>query len=120
MALAGAAGVDTADATSASAAAQDFAEQLLPASALDSSPLRGRRVGLLKQLTGSGVDPAVNDAFQAACRHLEALGALVEEVRNDNEVSWEIGTNTSTCPSKHVSVLPLSPDSVSDFRQHAM
>ena len=76
-----AAGADTADATSASTAATDFAAQLLPASTLDSSPLRGRKVGLLKQLTGSGVDPAIDDAFQAACRQLQSLGASVEEVR---------------------------------------
>ena len=75
------AGVDSADATSASAPAEDFAAQLRPSSALDSSPLRGRTVGLLKQLTGSGVDLAVNDAFQAAYKHLESLGADVTEVR---------------------------------------
>ena len=77
------AGVDSADATSAAAPSEDFAAQLRPSSAFDSSPLRGRTVGLLKQLTGLGVDAAVNDAFEAACKHLESLGAVVEEVRTN-------------------------------------
>ena len=75
------AGVDSADATSAAAPSEDFAAQLRPQSAFDSSPLRGRTVGLLRQLTGTGVDAAVTDAFDAACKHLESLGAVVEEVR---------------------------------------
>ena len=75
------AGVDSADATSAAAPSEDFAAQLRPSATFDSSPLRGRTVGLLKQLTGSGVDAAVNDAFEVACKHLESLGAVVAEVR---------------------------------------
>ena len=61
-------------------AVPDFARGLLPAASLGSRPLAGRRLGLVMQTLGEGVAPEVNEAIQAAARHLESLGATVEEV----------------------------------------
>lgn len=80
------AGVDTADSTStASPSPIDFAAGLLPASALSSAPLKGKRLGLIKETMGEGVAPEVVAAIQSAAKHMESLGAVVEEVRRGDK-----------------------------------
>lgn len=74
------AGADPSDATSALQDVPDFAAGLLPASQLPSKPLEGKRIGVVRQAMGEGVEAGVHDAVTAAVTHLEALGAHVEEV----------------------------------------
>lgn len=59
----------------------DFAEGLPEPGSLGSRPLAGKRFGIIRETTGEGVSPGVSDAFAKATRHLENLGADVEEVR---------------------------------------
>ena len=73
-------GCDTADATSAQQPVPDFAEGLLPVHQLSSRPLEGKRIGVLQQTMGPGIDQGVNDAMEGALKHLESLGATVSEV----------------------------------------
>ncbi|KXZ47016.1 hypothetical protein GPECTOR_38g252 [Gonium pectorale] len=77
------AGGDPHDATSSGRAAEDFAARLLPPEQLGgggSRPLAGRRIGLVRETLGEGVEPAVEAAVRGAAAHLESLGAVVEEV----------------------------------------
>lgn len=74
------AGHDPADATSSSRPSEDFAARLLPREQLPSRPLAGRRLGLIRETSGEGVDSGVAAAIAGAVRQLEALGAAVEEV----------------------------------------
>lgn len=41
----------------------------------------GKRIGLIAETHGEGVDPAVRDAVEGCAAHLSSLGATVEEVR---------------------------------------
>jgi aspartyl-tRNA(Asn)/glutamyl-tRNA(Gln) amidotransferase subunit A len=45
-----------------------------------SKPLAGKRLALVTETLGKGVDPEVESAIRTAARHLETLGAVVEEV----------------------------------------
>ncbi|KAG1673670.1 hypothetical protein FOA52_010538 [Chlamydomonas sp. UWO 241] len=74
------AGADPLDATCSHASVVDYAALLCPLSQMASSPLSGRRVGLVVQTLGEGVAPEVEAAVRAAAAHLESLGAVVEEV----------------------------------------
>lgn len=74
------AGSDSADATSSGAPIADYAAGLRPASSFDSAPLAGKRIALIKETRGEGVDAAVRDAVQQCAAHLSSLGATVEEV----------------------------------------
>lgn len=74
------AGPDAADSTCSQRPTEDFAAGLLPAEQLCSQPLAGRRLAVIKETTGEGVDAGVSDALAAAIRHLESLGAAVDEV----------------------------------------
>lgn len=76
------AGADGQDATCSKEDVPDFAAQLLPAEQLGSSCLQGLRVGLITQTIGEGVAPGVTAAVDGALRHLQQLGAAVEEVRH--------------------------------------
>lgn len=78
------AGADASDSTSSRQPTTDFAGGLTPASALASAPLAGLRLGLVVETLGEGVEAGVDSAVRGAARHLESLGAVVEEVR-----SWE-------------------------------
>lgn len=75
-----AAGKDDLDATSSPRPAQDYAEGLPQASSLSSRPLAGKRIGIIRETTGAGVAAGVSDAFVRAARHLESMGADVDEV----------------------------------------
>lgn len=74
------AGRDEADSTSAAESVPAFESGLLLAEQLGSQPLKGRRIGVIKQTMGEGVDAGVHDAVQAALAHLAQLGAEVAEV----------------------------------------
>jgi aspartyl-tRNA(Asn)/glutamyl-tRNA(Gln) amidotransferase subunit A len=76
-----AAGPDAADSTCNQRPSEDFAAGLLPAERLDSRPLAGRRLAVIRETTGEGVDVGVAAALDGAVRHLQQLGAEVEEVR---------------------------------------
>jgi len=55
----------------------DYVSGLLPAEQLDSQPLKGKTLGVVKQTMGDGVDASVKAAVTAACAHMESLGATV-------------------------------------------
>jgi Asp-tRNA(Asn)/Glu-tRNA(Gln) amidotransferase A subunit family amidase len=44
-------------------------------------PNAGKRIGLIAETHGEGVDTAVRDAVEACAAHLSSLGATVEEVQ---------------------------------------
>ncbi|MBI4279561.1 MAG: Asp-tRNA(Asn)/Glu-tRNA(Gln) amidotransferase subunit GatA [Armatimonadetes bacterium] len=67
------AGHDPRDSTSASIPCPDFAGGLTP-------DVRGMRLGLPRETFGEGLERGVRDAVLAAARHMESLGARVEEV----------------------------------------
>lgn len=72
-------GHDPRDSSSAAEPVPDFAAGL--SAQLPDKPLAGKRVGVIAQTMGAGVAPGVAAAVQGAVKHLEALGAGVEEVR---------------------------------------
>ena len=45
------------------------------------APHAGKRIGLIAETHGEGVDTAVRDAVEACAAHLSSLGATVEEVQ---------------------------------------
>lgn len=67
------AGPDSSDATSSQRPAEDFAAGLLPVEALGSKPLAGRRLAVIQETTGEGVDagksgpPAMRQGACGAC-----------------------------------------------------
>ena len=71
--------MDTADATSSKTAPDDFAVRLTPAETLDSQPLAGKQIGVIREMMGAGVDSGVDAAVQRAITHLESLGATLRE-----------------------------------------
>ncbi|CAL8464275.1 g3810 [Coccomyxa elongata] len=73
-------GRDDLDATSSPRQVPDFAEGLPEASSLNSRPLAGKRIGIIRETVGAGVAAGVSDAFTRAAKHLESLGADVDEV----------------------------------------
>ena len=60
----------------------DFTSGIQAASALSSMPLKGKRLGLIRETRGEGVSADVSAAIASAARHFEQLGAVVEEVRD--------------------------------------
>lgn len=58
----------------------DFLSHFVSASSLDSKPLNGLRVGLIRETIDEGVDAGVVSAIRAAASHLEELGCTVNEV----------------------------------------
>jgi len=74
------AGHDSADATCSRRSVPDYSASLLPVNCLRSLPLAGRRVALVKETSGEGVDPKVDEAVRSGAKHMESLGATVEEV----------------------------------------
>lgn len=74
------AGPDSADATCSQRPSEDFAAGLLPLEQLNSKPLAGKRLAVIKETTGEGVDAGVAEVLASTVRHLQGLGAEVEEV----------------------------------------
>ncbi|KAI3983436.1 hypothetical protein MKX01_038856 [Papaver californicum] len=57
-----------------------FAAQFISTELLESKPLKGLRVGIIRETLGDGVDKAVVSTIKAAASHLEELGCTVTEV----------------------------------------
>lgn len=74
------AGPDSADATCSQRPSEDFTEGLVPLEQLSSKPLAGRRLAVIQETSGEGVDPGVAEALAAAIKHLQELGAEVDQV----------------------------------------
>ncbi|XP_004248204.1 glutamyl-tRNA(Gln) amidotransferase subunit A, chloroplastic/mitochondrial [Solanum lycopersicum] len=73
-------GHDKFDATSSKKEVPDFASQFTARDHLDSKPLKGLRVGLIRDTIEDGVDPDVISSIRGAASHLEELGCTVTEV----------------------------------------
>lgn len=58
----------------------DFVSHFVPASSLESKPLNGLRIGLIRETLEDGVDTGVVSAIHAAALHFEELGCSVNEV----------------------------------------
>jgi aspartyl-tRNA(Asn)/glutamyl-tRNA(Gln) amidotransferase subunit A len=67
------AGYDAQDATSLKVAIPDYTQYLTP-------DLKGKKVGLIKETFGAGLDPEVEAATRAAVDQLQALGAEIVEI----------------------------------------
>ncbi|KAL6755017.1 glutamyl tRNA amidotransferase, subunit A [Haematococcus lacustris] len=74
------AGPDPLDATSSSQPVQDYAAGLPQLASLGSQPLAGKKLALIRETLGPGLEPGVASASTEAARQLEALGAVVSEV----------------------------------------
>ena len=72
------AGHDRRDSTALDTADMNFTERLETVSAEEL--VRGRRIGVIKELTGAGIDADVREPILAAAKVFEKLGAAVEEV----------------------------------------
>jgi aspartyl-tRNA(Asn)/glutamyl-tRNA(Gln) amidotransferase subunit A len=71
--LGGIAGYDAQDATSLKVEVPDYTQFLTP-------DLKGKKVGLIKETFGAGLDPEVEAATRAAVDQLQALGAEIIEI----------------------------------------
>lgn len=47
---------------------------------LDSKPLKGLKIGVIKETLGDGIEAGVVSSIKAASSHLEQLGSIVGEV----------------------------------------
>lgn len=74
------AGNDKLDATSSKTEVPDYAAKLVPVEAFDSKPLKGIRIGVIRETMGDGVDSGVISSIQTSALRLEELGAAVTEV----------------------------------------
>nr|XP_048328214.1 glutamyl-tRNA(Gln) amidotransferase subunit A, chloroplastic/mitochondrial isoform X2 [Ziziphus jujuba var. spinosa] len=73
-------GHDRLDATSSKQEVPDFTSQFISLNLLESKPLKGLRIGLIRETLDDGVDSGVNSAIRGAASHLEELGCSVSEV----------------------------------------
>ena len=67
------AGNDPKDSTSSQVAVSDFGSKI-------GQDIKGMKIALPKEYMGEGIDPKVKETILAAAKHLESLGAVVEEV----------------------------------------
>ncbi len=67
------AGHDPKDATSLKVKIPDYTESL-------KGDLKGRKIGIIKETFGEGLEPEVGDAVTAAIEHLKSLGAEVKTI----------------------------------------
>ncbi|WOL15504.1 glutamyl-tRNA(Gln) amidotransferase subunit A, chloroplastic/mitochondrial [Canna indica] len=73
-------GHDRFDATSSTHEVPEYASCLISIDDLDSKPLKGLRVGMIRETIGDGVDMGVVSSIKDSALHLEELGAIVTEV----------------------------------------
>ncbi|GFZ05724.1 amidase family protein [Actinidia rufa] len=73
-------GHDRFDATSSKRQVPAFTSQFISKDLLESKPLKGLRVGIIRETIDDGVDPDVISSVCGAACHLEALGCIVTEV----------------------------------------
>jgi aspartyl-tRNA(Asn)/glutamyl-tRNA(Gln) amidotransferase subunit A len=71
------AGHDPKDATSLNVKIPDYTQSLKASSA---TPLKGRKIGIVKETFGDGLDSQVGDAVNAAIEQLKALGAEIKTI----------------------------------------
>ncbi len=91
-------GEDGADATSSREAVPDYAAGLQAAEHFGSHPLRGRRIGVLRDGSGDGgMHPAVTKAVTDAAAHLQSLGAEIQEVPDRDVASAQCGIRRHGC-----------------------
>ncbi|KAF7815761.1 glutamyl-tRNA(Gln) amidotransferase subunit A, chloroplastic/mitochondrial [Senna tora] len=74
------AGQDRFDATTSKQDVPNFIPHFAPVSSLESKPLKGLRIGLIRETLEDGVDTGVVSAIRAAALHFEELGCSVNEV----------------------------------------
>lgn len=58
----------------------NFQSNFVPASSLENKPLKGLKVGLIRETIDEGVDAGVISAIRAAALRFEELGCSVNEV----------------------------------------
>lgn len=58
----------------------DFTTQFISATLLESKPLKGLRVGIIRETLDNGVDTGVKSVVLGAVSHLEELGCTLSEV----------------------------------------
>ncbi|XP_073526356.1 uncharacterized protein [Phyllobates terribilis] len=73
-------GHDTLDATSNKQEVPDFTSPLKSIDSFESKPLKGLRVGLIRETVEDGVDQEIISSIRLAAAHLEDLGCSVTEV----------------------------------------
>ncbi|XP_059663301.1 glutamyl-tRNA(Gln) amidotransferase subunit A, chloroplastic/mitochondrial isoform X2 [Cornus florida] len=73
-------GHDRLDATSSKREVPDFTSQFIAEDFSESKPLKGLRVGLIRETLNDGVDSEVISSIRSAASHLEELGCSVTEV----------------------------------------
>ncbi|KAK3042413.1 hypothetical protein RJ639_000137 [Escallonia herrerae] len=73
-------GHDKLDATSSKREVPNFASVFITQDFSESKPLKGLRVGVIRETIDSGVDPEVISSIRGAASHLEELGCIVTEV----------------------------------------
>lgn len=60
----------------------DFVSSLKPADAMTDRPLEGRRIGMVLETTGEGVDLAILETLNKTVMHMEHLGAEIQEANS--------------------------------------
>ncbi|EPS68649.1 hypothetical protein M569_06115, partial [Genlisea aurea] len=78
--LAAISGHDKFDATSSRREVPDFESHFVSKDGFESKPLRGVRVGIIRETLGDGVDSEVVSAVHGAISHLEELGSILSEI----------------------------------------
>ncbi|KAG6482079.1 hypothetical protein ZIOFF_058706 [Zingiber officinale] len=73
-------GHDRFDSTSSTHEVPDYASFLMSTDHFESTPLKGLKVGMIRETIGDGVDVGVISSIKAAALHLEELGATITEV----------------------------------------
>ncbi|MEO1401357.1 MAG: Asp-tRNA(Asn)/Glu-tRNA(Gln) amidotransferase subunit GatA [Cyanobacteria bacterium J06635_1] len=86
------AGYDPKDSTSLNVKIPDYTQHL-------KTNLKGKRIGLIKETFGEGLDASVNDALQAAIAQLKVLGAEIQEISCPN-FSYGLPTYYIIAPSE--------------------
>ncbi|XP_078432762.1 amidase family protein [Wolffia australiana] len=73
-------GHDRLDSTSSTRDVPDYVSGLISVDAMSSKPLKGTRIGMIRETLGEGVDSEIISSIRAAATHLEELGAIISEV----------------------------------------
>lgn len=73
-------GHDKLDATSSKRKVSNFTPQFIAKEFLESKPLKGLKVGVIRETIGDGVDSEVVSSIHGAVAHMEELGCTVTEV----------------------------------------
>ncbi|KAI9178017.1 hypothetical protein LWI28_021745 [Acer negundo] len=73
-------GYDRLDATSSKREVPDYTSQFISTELLDSKPLKGLKIGLIRETLDNGVDIGIKSAVLGAVSHLEELGCTLSEV----------------------------------------